>query len=354
MPEQAHNPITALDLVFLSYSTKDEIAVAEIKSALQNEGLKIFDAVASQREMWGSNIGNYLHELITSRVTGIVVFLSKNYQESRWCKSELEAIEAAAKASDEPPLVFPIRMDDSPVPEGLRDRVYLELKSVTPSEIARIAKERLETCTRSEVRLAALSDEDLYERFVQTRDSAAATLLFERLYPIIRTACSRYGVKGADAEDIAQDTIVSLLHRAPDLKGVRNFKAWVWTVARNSAVHHHRKSLKRQSLAYDEESDEPEVLVRPEREIGPLLAVPDASPSPEEAAETAEHVRMIKEAIDKLPPEEQQLVMLHYSKGLSNDEISQLLSISPTILRVRLYRILRRLRTSLQTSLSDG
>jgi RNA polymerase sigma-70 factor (ECF subfamily) len=328
--------------VFLSYSSKDRPIAEEANAALQREGLRVFDPLAHSREMWGANVSAYLSDVIASRVRGIIVFISNHYSRSRWCETELNAIQTAGRDVSDSPLIFPVRVDDSPVPQQLADRIYLDLSATGIDELARIAKDRLASRTPAKEILAALSDEELYKRFAETRSAEAVELLFERLYPIVRAACASYGLPAIDAEDIAQDTIIRLLHRAPELASVGNFRRLIWAMARSSAVQLHRRKL-RESAANDDS--------RP-REV--QRTSDDQQRSGDEPGETQAAIERAQEALQSLPAHERKLVMLHLVNGVSYQEMSRLLSVSPATVRLRLHRILDKLRNRFEVGAENA
>jgi RNA polymerase sigma-70 factor (ECF subfamily) len=229
------------------------------------------------------------------------------------------------------------------MPTELDALVYLDLTTTSAADLARIAKERLANRASKEDALAALSDEELYRRFAETRSAVVLNLLFERLYPIVRAACSTYGLATEDAEDIAQNTIVSLLHRAPELAPVGNFRRLIWAMARNAAVHLDRR--KRREASSAEES-----AARDAQE--PTSSDPRGALIENEDARAA--VQRAEEALAALTEDEKRLVMLHLVDGVSYEELSRLLSVTPASARLRLHRILQKLRRRFEVPVENG
>ena len=71
---------------------------------------------------------------------------------------------------------------------------------------------------------------------------------FVRLYtPLLVAWAARQGLRGADAEDLAQEVLVKLLRLMPDYRrgSGQSFRDWLFTVTRNQAVdHRHRRATR--------------------------------------------------------------------------------------------------------------
>src|SRR5262245_138702 len=68
------------------------------------------------------------------------------------------------------------------------------------------------------------------------RDGAWET--FEARYaPLIRTWCARRGLRGADADDLTQDSLLKLFQRLPTYDRTRGrFRDWLAALVRNAAL----------------------------------------------------------------------------------------------------------------------
>jgi len=80
-------------------------------------------------------------------------------------------------------------------------------------------------------------------------------------------------------------------------------------------------------------------------------ALPDQLPemaySPEESAEANEMIKKVHRALDHMKADEKNLVLLML-EGLENDDISEILGISRTHLRVKMHRTRQKLKTLLE------
>jgi RNA polymerase sigma factor (sigma-70 family) len=140
-----------------------------------------------------------------------------------------------------------------------------------------------------------------------------------------------------EAEDVVQEALLQTFLRLEELREPDRFGAWLCGIAANLAKMRLRASAR--GLASLEE------LAGGMRAPPGVLAAPD--PSPEQAAETRELLRLVLAAIDALPGGQRDVVLMHYVEGLSCQEIAALLGRSTGAVRVRLHRARRELRALL-------
>lgn len=57
------------------------------------------------------------------------------------------------------------------------------------------------------------------------------------------------------AEDLVQEVFVTVIRKIDDYKGEGAFSAWLWAIARNSAIDEHRKESRRPPYSNDEPVD---------------------------------------------------------------------------------------------------
>ena len=155
-------------------------------------------------------------------------------------------------------------------------------------------------------------DNDLKEYFLRVRDGdreAFAQIYEELKRPVFTIACRIVQSKEI-AEDVTQDVFVKLFLSPPD-SSVKNPRAWVFRMARNSAIDALRK--KQSTVIEDTE-----------------LAADDEI--------SALSMRMdIESAIRKLPYEEREILSLRINAELNFNEISRIVGL-PLSATYRKYR----------------
>lgn len=114
----------------------------EVALCLKAEGIKVFYDGFEKVGLWGKNLYTHLSEVYSKRSRYTVVFLSENYKKKLWTKHELESAQARAFSESEEYLL-PVRFDDTEIP-GVQQTVgYIDLKGVTPAELAAMIKEKV-------------------------------------------------------------------------------------------------------------------------------------------------------------------------------------------------------------------
>jgi RNA polymerase sigma factor (sigma-70 family) len=331
--------------IFVSHCREDLELAQRLKAALREAGIQVYDVESELPQQ--PNLADHVREVIGRRAVGALVLLSQNYHASRWCEFELSESLGAYKDEKRAFILMPIRLDEEPVPDNLF-AIAVDGRKLTPGDIAALILRRLRD--RDAVLLSQLSDEDLYQRYYETRDEVVAKLLFERIIPIIRFTCfaqlrgiqERSGTLAYDAEDIFHEIIRMFVTRPPVYKpevrdsaalGQQGFHLWLkrlvnWTVSR----YKHRALIHTRA-----------------RDIGSLPEEPASSPTPRDAADSSDSLRQMTEAISKLTENDRILVNLIYAEGLSSGEVAQRLSIPISQVHARRHRILASLKKNIET-----
>jgi len=125
------------------------------------------------------------------------------------------------------------------------------------------------------------------------------------------------------AMDLVQETFTSLARSATRLAPDTKLAAWLFTVARNAWISHRRWSL----------LDVSRLAVRADD-----LALPSAARGPDDSVDAARERVRLERAIASLPEAQREVLLLVAVEGLSHDEASAVLGITPENARQRLSR----------------
>lgn len=182
----------------------------------------------------------------------------------------------------------------------------------------------------------SLSDADLL-RAVAERDRAAFVALFERFAGRIKGYAMRTGAVAADADEIAQDVMVSVWRHAGDFDPARAAVAtWIFAIARNRRIDHHRRGAR---LAPDPED--------------PVFR-PDPAPDGLVAMTAVEREQRIRTALDSLPPEQAEVLVASFWRGLSHGEIAAEQGVPLGTVKSRIRLAFRHLHALLGEDLAEG
>jgi RNA polymerase sigma-70 factor, ECF subfamily len=153
-----------------------------------------------------------------------------------------------------------------------------------------------------------------------------------------------------DAEDITQQTFLSVIENLDSFRGDSSFVTWLLRIATYAAlkVIRKRKGLDTVSL---EESTEPrdELGTIPHPEF-----IADWSQSPEQLVQQHETQRLIDDALARLDDKHRLVFLLRDVEGLSVRETAEALGLSEANVKVRLLRARLQLREDLTRVFGDA
>jgi RNA polymerase sigma-70 factor (ECF subfamily) len=164
-------------------------------------------------------------------------------------------------------------------------------------------------------------------------DSQVISVIYDRYFPAIYRY-ARYRVSDENhAEDIASDVFVRLLEavragRAPET----NLKAWLLTTALHVVNDFHRKTYRRPT---DDLTDD----------------LPDKSETPVNDVERRERDSKVRQAVAGLTPEQQHVLALRFSEGLSLEETANVMNKNVNAIKQLQFRALAALNRKVEETL---
>jgi len=168
-------------------------------------------------------------------------------------------------------------------------------------------------------------------QLAQSGDPAALEKLLSQIAPSIQRFGARMCRNDHDADDVLQDTLITILRHLHEFEGRSSFTSWVFALTR-TACSRRRRGLKNQPA-------EPlEAAVNKDAE----------GPTPEQGAGSREMSHIIEEALEELPDEYREVILLRDVEALTAPEAAESLGISIEALKSRLHRARQALRTALR------
>ena len=152
-----------------------------------------------------------------------------------------------------------------------------------------------------------------------------------------------------DAEDVTQQTFLSVLENLEEFRGEASFSTWVLRIASHAALKiiRKRKGLNTVSLEEaTEPSDDFNSVPHPE-------FIADWRQSPEHLVERNEVRRLLDNALTRLDEKHRLVFLLRDVEGLSVRETAEALELSEGNVKVRLLRARLQLREDLTRVLGD-
>ena len=171
-------------------------------------------------------------------------------------------------------------------------------------------------------------------------DQAALEELLRTVQPQLYRFSMKMCRHTEDAEDVLQDSLMSLARSFKDFRGASSFSTWLFAVARSFCIKKRRKS--KFAPPHEESLDQ---LTEEQRD-----QIPSKEPSPHDTAESHELWRQVKDAIAKIQPDYREILVLRDIEGLSAKEVAAIVELSVPAVKSRLHRARSMLRDELAAS----
>lgn len=171
------------------------------------------------------------------------------------------------------------------------------------------------------------ANRELVERAIRGDTSAFASLVEKYQGMVCGLAYDSIGCF-AEAEDIAQDTLVDAYRKLPSLRDPRKFGGWLRTAAINKI-----RTWVRRKAAHRERLTDPNAIQEPTR---------NASGADEPDAVSLRE--SVLDAVKKLPLNERLAITLYYMDGQSYADIAGFLNVPVTTVKARMHAGRKRLR----------
>ena len=163
-------------------------------------------------------------------------------------------------------------------------------------------------------------------------DKAAFSWLVNRYSDMVYSIALKILKNAADAEDLSQDVFISAFQSLPDYRGNSKFSTWLYRITFNKAISMFRKT--KYEIITD---DEKHLESRGGREYLNQGLTDDE-----------EKIKILESVIRQLPEDEQLMIMLHYFEDQSIDEISTITRISTSNVKVKLFRIRKKMKEMIE------
>src|SRR5215813_1858663 len=139
---------------------------------------------------------------------------------------------------------------------------------------------------------------DLLRRIAERADPAAFRELYETYGPRVKAYMMRKGADAGTAEDLAQETLLTVWRKAALYAGDKgSMTTWVFAIARNLRIDRLRREEPWQELTEWQ-----------------MAETSSAALTDDALAEKQRQLR-VQAALEELPPDQQQVVVLAYLEG---------------------------------------
>lgn len=185
----------------------------------------------------------------------------------------------------------------------------------------------------SDLELVELARERELVARAQEGDRAAFAALVRAHQDEVYTLARRLVGDPHLASDVAQEAMIRAWRALPKFRGDSRLSTWLYRITVNTSWTHRTRAQRHRSVPIEEHYD---------------LAAPEDRDHPVFAGEMLELRARLREALDRLPDGQRQVVVLKDIHGWSHAEIAEATGISVTAAKVRLHRARARLARDLE------
>jgi RNA polymerase sigma-70 factor (ECF subfamily) len=162
------------------------------------------------------------------------------------------------------------------------------------------------------------SDEELMSAYA-AGDTAAFRELFERFAPVLLSMLRRQLRSEEEARDLVQQTFLQLHRARNDFRPGARLRPWLFTIALNLKREYFRRSARRPEAPLELDG-------RRDPAVGPR------------GVEQLDASRELWSALDRIQADQREVIVLHWFEGLSFPEVSEILGVSVSAVKVRAHR----------------
>jgi RNA polymerase sigma-70 factor (ECF subfamily) len=170
--------------------------------------------------------------------------------------------------------------------------------------------------------------ESVYERLLilrcQAGDGLAFAELFDRYGPRLQYYLRKLAGDALEMDDLLQEVWFDVFRALPKLADPGAFPAWLYRVARDRAFRHLRRR-------------------RP-----PCEPVAAHELADRDVEFTADDVAWVHSALDRLPPEHREVLVLRFLEGMAYGDVAQVVGCALGTVKSRIYHAKRGLRRAIE------
>ena len=186
----------------------------------------------------------------------------------------------------------------------------------------------------AETGLTLLSDEDLAAQYRHTGDRGAVEVLIRRYAPRLRRlVIALVGPDEGTVLDAEQEVLITMVRKLPQFRSESRFSTFFYRLARNRVLDLLRSARRYQSRVTS--------LAEPDRSSGRMK-------SPEESLLDVERIATVRQAMQRLKPEDRLMLYLKDGEGQGIEELAALTGLAAGTVKSRLSRSRRRVAEALE------
>ena len=179
-----------------------------------------------------------------------------------------------------------------------------------------------------------MKNDKQYIELVQQGNTAVFSKLVDKYQHYVFTIVYRILPNREEAEEAAQDVFLKAFRKIKDYRYESKFSTWLYPIARNTAIDYKRKKSHTTTSIDNDDS---------------FLQIRDHQRGQLEVIQHGQQKTIIQELLQRLPEIDGQIVSLFYLKEQTIEEIGELLNLSATNVKVKLFRLRKRMKKEMTT-----
>ncbi len=185
-------------------------------------------------------------------------------------------------------------------------------------------------------------------RAAQQGDSRAFDRLVHRYQAQVYRAMTRACANPDLAADVLQEALIRAFRALPQFRGDASFATWLFRIAKNLCVRKQQQIMAHPTISLDQplgEEEDAENLLR--------QMIDTTAQNPQQVLLDQEVRQKVREAVDKLPPNLREVLILRDMEDLSNQETAERTGLTVAAVKARLHRARALLREHLEEYFSE-
>ena len=162
-------------------------------------------------------------------------------------------------------------------------------------------------------------------------------VLVVKYQDMVYTIAYRILQQREEAEDVAQQVFVKAFQKLDSFQRTAQFSTWLFRIAYNAAISAQRKKTAASAIRTTELKEQLKTTVDLEDENS-----------------TEADLQQLEKALEQLPAADKGIISLYYLQQQSVDEISQITGLSASNVKIRLFRIRKKLHEMMQHEIKSA
>lgn len=170
-----------------------------------------------------------------------------------------------------------------------------------------------------------LTDEELVYKIVETNNTHLFAILYDRFSGVVYNKCYGFSKSKEEAEDLTHDVFIRLFIKLRTFKGKSKFSTWLYSFTYNFCVNYVQRNDHKKKEKVTVVSD---VIKEDENAVDEI----------DDAALFELKSDKLAKAMEIIDPNDKVLLLMKYQDDMSIKELSQVLEIGESAVKMRLKR----------------